>query len=1797
MLTFVENLDEKLYRLWKIKAQKVINPLREAMNKINFGQPEPLEVQKIRQALVVLQNEKKLSQKEYVDAVNTLKENLDLLASTKEFRPASINNFLFCARRSCTWLIGNLYTKYNNLAIALFNPSAKHAEQHPPEDLQNRIKKMGANKMSKSLYRDIEEEIIIKFPLQAQQIAPITVTSAKNTPSINILEQKMGTENYQDMKSKVIVNSPTDAMNYVNEEIYGLSFETIYSQVVKLQDILGKINLIAENENNVQNIINKKTQLLKKAGLEALIPDGVDFINALAAQLGFTNAEVLHQNYQALDTPEGLALFKKIKSEFVGFANKATSKEADPLEQVKIILAKEHESVKSKSSQGLNSSNYTMIVSYLAKDINLAIQSAQVKKNIIQVLTNDFLPNYKYGDFAFKFGGTMFDYKKHIENTMLGGLLKEAAALSKWQNEIAKPINTQYTKIMKSHIHKKNQNRKKILSNAPLSLLDSPSFINNYIEVTLANETFSRNFYEANALPADSPALILLEKKFKEHKEKYHDFKDAFDDSTARLIYGYTTEDPLNQIIDAQKTSIATLSQNIEKNQQIKEKLENKIQTKEASFIGTLTKWKDNIASFFGVKTTTIIKRENQAQELKELAKKIAVDNVTVNIHTDILNRASAQKKLIDRTRNLNVAQLMPYTTNLLNDLQNCYQQIKHDFETATIKDSKTDKIFEHQQKFKALENNCNIVINEFLAKLKFLKRPDNNMPPKEIELLYTKVSEAITLITAFKPTLSGTPKIAFLGALTDLKETLGGIIKDIQKASQQKLLDDAINQTTLHFQTFSQDKLNDPFAFIAPLINNLTHESKITLFQHIQQQATAMLNKTQSDQLSVKMLQNIYLQLQLVLNRVQTLEKTKEQASLVNHYQQIASQVKAKIDADYQKNMDLPFFQLKEKLSVLNTELVFFNSQYEQAQKDTQSLNKSYGSWLSNPIGLITENMIKQAKSNEIANRQQLEMFKGQYITFLKNYFEKSQLSFGILFEKELTDHIEMIKNNLIYLSQYAGTFNEAMILHEKILNAAYAALDAQAENKLLEASSDKELADLTSQYSELKNCTDIINKALISPISFTPTQFYEKYAEVLQTTQEKATLLEQLLQTLSLTYKNIKDPEKQLKVTLKQAQVKKIMQDVATNQQNYANQLKFYKKIENHEEVALKPGEFDKKVLGKALIIALTHHSKIVTFLLDPLLANEPIEISDLSNALILAAKQGELEVCKKILNYRQDINFNSAQIFEAVRAGFSKNHEVIQYLVLNTDFIPTQEAIEFIINHTQNGSSTLSEVNKGWKQTWQDADGPKLEKLRQWFTFQQQLLDSLKLSFDLIEKNTKPSPEDIQELLAKIEKIEKLNVLSQHYINNIYFENQQRKNEHLSKWQQEIETVIAKYKHTLQNIFKPPISLNDNLAKAPLPVIQDQNQALNEDKAQFEIASRALEAQISDSITTTPALQEFKITLNKLNHFAQTKNDLVMTLQGIINKLAASNQTQALDIALAECPGSHKQEMILSALSQAIDAGSVQTASLLIKKQAYLGHEDELLSKLLTLYQERIDGQLEKRHVHAASMAFLLLTHTPVTLLDPKTGQLDENIINLIENFTNDPGGSDMFPVSKNWWDNDYAKLEALRQTYIFAQKSYEQLTRDIYISLQPLNETDPSLLSEFEINAFAQQWDIINRGYLAQLQALEKLSTLYQNSRKNVKFDNISRRDQYMNDESTGWEITLANKKNECQKDIEKYLNEAKHNLEQLDVKPEMKDSVMRQSALFSQKHKISPHIKSNAISPDNNQFQPKKPSNS
>lgn len=1020
--TILDKFDNALYEAWSTQAHQLLDLLESGLNKMDFAQKTPEAVNKILLLIEAARNATDRS--EFADNVGFIQTELNTLVNHHQFALPSVNNFFFHARRSFNFIMKffplTLSAKYIE---AIANPAHKSSLQAELNSLMDWGVKKGAKVSSEAVFGLFNDNVnqFMKMQLEAMPLGtlqvPPPVAIPKRAQTLSLLAQKIGTHQYNTLRSTLDIQDGKDAAKYIKEQTYGYTFEFYYMHVALLYDTLQKSALLSHGDSNLQ------AALLAQHGLSELnTKDALAFLNQTAEALGFTNAAALYQNYQEILNEKEFEVFKNIQQSFIAKANDSSvTIENDPVEKIMTLAGDEYariqKKLKKKPNSAKNNSVYYTTLAYAGADmfgsvdVVSGIRLTQRISNIGGLAAEDFLSPQKYlgkeedRPFYLKWFLQLthylinpFGFKEYLDSFLLGTLIEGGLFENRLIDNI-EPIQHAYEQYIQEKIKENN----KIVQQ----------------ELDKIKDKTTEDLI---------PVLVQKMKAEKDHPDEivYHALKKAYKHKLFTDIQSLSYAE-LENNISQQNQKIIDLNSTLKDANVYYAQIED---LRSPEKMPVLTFW-DKFLRFFGYRTENVTNFEASEKEIIHLQSEIALLHsepaaLEVGLRVKLWHKAENQKALWDSYQNQSAAELINTIAKKLEKYQAAQHTLKNSYQSS----AEDNTLIQNQtQRVQYYENILNIATTTLSSLLE--RDPENDFSPLSIE----ELSDYLQRLDNSKPGVTENP--ALFEKIDNLSNPIGDMLKERIAISQRNLLIEAQKQVAAYFKEQDILNLEDPYT---SAINELKHikiamlseENRIKLYDSIYHAITESFDTLQLDLPNLeKYYKNTRLNYYHYVNKgFQTADDTK----IIELHSALSEKILKSIQLRREDPLSLD--TLSSHLNALHA-----------AKQSTASLSDWYNSWLWNPFSLVTgKNSLQTAQNFESASADLYQVYTEKMIQRLTQFLKDADTLFESQSKHQVVLHrsIESIQHNIVDLQKYITLYPEDNQLplikqcYEKVLDTA---------------------------------------------------------------------------------------------------------------------------------------------------------------------------------------------------------------------------------------------------------------------------------------------------------------------------------------------------------------------------------------------------------------------------------------------------------------------------------------------------------------------------------------------------------------------------------------------------------------------------------------------------------------------------------------------------------------------------------------------------------------------------------------
>lgn len=955
----IDTLDEQLFQGWYKRGMQLIVALETGLNKIDFGTTPPEEIEKLR-ALIeqakqpAMQNDRK----KLLSTISEIGQKLESVHQGKNLGDLQANHFFFQASRTfnrfskphrLNLFLINEFFKYGKAFINPANKPSEKNEEDPMPLMADFILKKGSKFGVKQIDGIFDSHVGSFFERQAHSMHSVklnNIIERTEKPSApKFLANQLGTTNYARFQKTSDMAGVNDVEKMLSEKIYGFSYEFYYSQVAMYLDTLHQIEQVASMQQTPRQSQETRTALLKKYGIESIdSPEGKHFLNSISKHLGFTDAQELYGNYKALaKSPEAVETLLAAKNKFCDFAVKAEGfREQDPIDLIKGLYENEYQRIQeNKKNNEFYSSNSTYIstINYMATDFMLAIDGVRKVRNIAGVAIHDELAPRVEG----QNDGLLMNMAKNVANFAVNNLnLKDWVDVNQYLGLNAHGV------IVEGRIEDaRNQVQQQLLG-----LRAQQVAMRQQLREKLFNQMIGEKITQEKLVVSYEEAVVN-----KPTAEK-RDYQAAFEVKIALNCQGKNSV-ALEKLIDKHQKSLKAIEalQSEHKNEQsVLSARKEKFERAQSSAAGRISRFKDRIASWFGVKTESAKKREKEKKYIESQTEKIGkgISSIEARIegYTKVLGMTKEQFSNLKRVENLDEVTLVKEYAENIKKLDALIKDLISEYKEKPSIDY--EKMLELQSKYFVIQNKILLDKQVIISRL-----PAFDL--EQMEQLIASTNNLNATQQSIKPEL--------LGLTSTVKEFYGQKIngytpaiisqrKKLEEEKQARLLEEHKNKVTTWLQSNDITDLKKLFVENRPKDLSAPYLESYDLYL-----AAQVMQKMSTDR------------------HLLTLDKMISLHEMVSHlhfispdiqlYSDIRTELNTQLDKMYLLGTQAGFDEHR-KLVMTSIESVLDTVQkLEKSQQDADSLKVTYESWLMNPFGFRIEKQ-KLDESNAMVQTHQ---------------------------------------------------------------------------------------------------------------------------------------------------------------------------------------------------------------------------------------------------------------------------------------------------------------------------------------------------------------------------------------------------------------------------------------------------------------------------------------------------------------------------------------------------------------------------------------------------------------------------------------------------------------------------------------------------------------------------------------------------------------------------------------------------------------------------------------------------------
>ena len=940
----IDTLDEKLFKGWHKRGMLLVSALETGLNKIDFGLPLPEEIIKLQELIEQAKQPDMLNErKKLLSIVAEIGKNLETLHQKKDLGNLQANNFLFQAARTfnrfskahrLNLFLINEFFKYGKVFINPSNKPSEKSEDDPMPAMADFVLNKGAKFGVKQIDGIFDFHVGSFFERQAHSMHSVKLNNivdrAPKQSAPRFLASQLGSINYANFQKTKNMEGVNDVEKMLSEKIYGFSYEFYYSQVAMYLDTLHQIDQVADLQKTQDQRKNTRISLLRKYGIEAIDShDGKVFLNSVSQKLGFTDAQDLYNNYKELPkNPAAVETLLAAKNKFCDFAvNSEGFREQDPIDQIKGLYEGEYQRIQTNKKNNdfyLNNSTYISTINYVATDFMLAIDGVRKARNVAGVAINDELAPVIEGPN----NGFLMNVAKNVANFAVNNLnLKDRVDVNHYLG-----LNPHGVLVEARIEDARNQVQQQLLGlraeQVAMRQQLREKLFNQMIGEKITQEKLVMN-YEKNTVN-------------KTESEK-RDYQSAFGVKIALNCQGKNS-DALEKLIDKHKKGLEAAKElhgEHKKEQLVLNKRKENFERKEASSSAKMSRFKDKIAGWFGIKTQSAQKREKEAKyiesQTEKTSKNISSIEARVEGYTKVLGMTKEQLVNLKRIESLDEVNLVKEYSENVKQISNVIKELVSEYKEKPSIDY--EKMVEMQNKYFTIQNKIlldkQVVINRL---------PNFNL--EQMEQLIASTNSLNTLQKIIKPEL--------LGLTSQVTEFYGKKINGYTPAivEQRNKLEEQQQQASLEIH-----KNNVQTWMQSHDITGL----RTLLVEHRPKDLSESYLKSYDLYLQDEIMQKIKTDHQLLtLDKIAPLYETISHLHFMSPdiqvFDNIRSHLNTLLDEAYLSGTQAGF-DGHHKLLINSTQSIFSVTQkLEKAQQEAEGLKSTYESWLMNPFGLMIE-------------------------------------------------------------------------------------------------------------------------------------------------------------------------------------------------------------------------------------------------------------------------------------------------------------------------------------------------------------------------------------------------------------------------------------------------------------------------------------------------------------------------------------------------------------------------------------------------------------------------------------------------------------------------------------------------------------------------------------------------------------------------------------------------------------------------------------------------------------------------
>lgn len=1704
--TVLNEAYDKCLEEWKGYALTFLTTLEEGVGKISSESPSS-ETEKIHR-LIEKAKENKEDKTLFFQNIKEINTELKEICTHPKHADPKINNFYAQAFLNFDKLVNSNYDTYQKYTESIFNARELHQEPGRLEEMFfARLGKFTA----KAIYAHLKElDFFLKN--QIKDLNESRPDLEKKWEASDPLVSAFGAP-YENLKSSsnIDILNKEDIKNYLNHEIVGTCFDTYYMQIANWLDVKNKAEILAVNENQSQTAFQNQKAILNQCNLfELQTEEAQQFIDEIAKQLGFKKAEDLYENFSGKNKETQFEIFKQHRAAFIEQAHNPQIRE-NAIENLNRIVKNEKERIKQKteSPTTMESSNaYYSNIAYLHFQFNPSLYSAQAKLSTIYNVYEDYVEGYiPNQDESWKAWFTT-QAAKILSNTSQANTLKRDL-FSKLLNPMDQCKSTMlYLNIINKHVLNE-QWEAYILRNPETDLIVEEKDVNEAIKNYIGMQYLKEH-------EEDKETVRLQEKTL---KNKYEAIKEKYC-ATQSTDIPYINLSEFNSRIDNINKKINTTENEIQSLESQISKLSTEIekhQKKQSSFLERMAVMKDAFLGFFGIKTASKLKREEEKIEIENKKNKMQEKKYAINIKKEEKN---VQVALINSLKK----PYLPYENftdqELDEKLTSCMKAYNAVFEDLSSKIHSEYGPIIIQEKLndasvKKIEKELNLTLNLFLQSKK--NEPIPNANYKQINEKITQLENLSKKITKFYIKTEKEPNIqTLLEKLDQTSHVMKAQIDSIDRADKIKIHDEAKKQINTFFSE-RKENIIDPFKEIGLEKNlNLSKLKEEELNDIYSEINTEYLNSIKEN-VSFKSIEDIYYNIRSMYYETREIKnQNKQTQALAIAYDDLSKELQEKLNEKQRTLFSTPFENSKSVLRDLENDFIYILDQYNVTQ-DTLKNNKSESTFLPQWGSSSNTN----DEHNAAARKDQCLHFIERYNRLMLSYKEKMILQLATLSDEEIKNNIEKIERlllgiysieNILESSEQKATLTDIIQFYEEIL---YASKQYQAQDfKPIEKEINTKLNLLKIHFFQFQSLKD---------------NFYESIYKENQVDDNLERKMKAQMQDIDKELYQLKEAHEKFNkhylANLKQlSQNNKKVEQFINGIREYANKLdnitneiekeikiekeisSFYTKIIEGQSLNI-PSGMQSQAIGTSILLAMIHKHPCFDTLIKEA---DQIDVNDLNSILHTACKNGYNEYVPKLLKAKSSITIPHSEIEKMLQVAIDNLHlDTAQNILLNVNFSPSIEGTVALLNRIKDYPSSLPDIKQGWTQLILDKDATNLNSIRNCYQWHVLLIETLGIEQKKIDEKIQnlqekkgPIYDGLQaESIQLDEKLNRILTLKEHMIKQFTsepFDNPERLKQQISIWEEHIDDLYRKF----------------NLASNQIKSEEKDLEVKNFEKAK---SSFLLTLENDENIV------KIQNALSQLIHFNSQKtkeNYLLFTSDVALNAIIKSKKNTFSIILNSIEDENTRKDYLTNAMIESINHNNSDSFHYLLAKHPEFFQKNEKL-----IFNKLVENQSG----NAFFMTFF--SHIQVPVQEPYITALNQ----IGDNSTNGA----LFPIQASFyqrWVSDYDKvmLNQLRNVYLLTDLCEKEIIETSKNLVQRSFETN---LPKETKAALATDYALLLEDKKHQLNTLSHLKQSYILTLRENKGIDVQRFENHLK----SWDETLESRSNKMEKQLDQDHN--------------------------------------------------------